>query len=224
MSVALLAAVFVGFARSFFLRPLFPAFPSPAEPIFYVHGVVFTAWFLLLVVQAWLIGAGHARLHRRLGMAGAVLAAGMVVFGIVAAITAARRATGFVGIAAPPLEFLIVPLGDMVIFGTFVGLGVMTRRLPQAHKRWMLLASIAVITAAVARWPGVFGGSPLLFFGLSDLFVVAMAAWDYRSRGRVHSVTLGGGLALVCSQPLRLVLSGSAAWLALAHWITGVQP
>jgi hypothetical protein len=51
-----------------------------------------------------------------------------------------------------------------------------------------------------------------------------MAVWDYRSRGRVHPVTLWGGLALVLSQPLRLVLSGSAGWLAFAHWVTGVQP
>ena len=30
-----------------FLRPLFPAWPSPPEKIFYVHGALFTAWIVL---------------------------------------------------------------------------------------------------------------------------------------------------------------------------------
>ena len=67
MSIALLATVFVGFARSFFLRPLFPSWPAPAEPVFYLHGVAFTAWFVLLAVQSWLIGARQLQVHRRLG-------------------------------------------------------------------------------------------------------------------------------------------------------------
>jgi uncharacterized membrane protein YozB (DUF420 family) len=224
MSVALLATVFVGFARSFFLRPLFPTWPAPHEPVLYAHGAAFTAWFVLLVIQSWLIGAGQVQAHRRLGTAGAFLAMGMLALGFVASLTAARRATGFVGIPVPPLQFLIVPIGDLLIFGTFVGLGVITRRVPQVHKRWMLLASIAMTTAAVARWPGVIGASPLVFFALSDLFLVPMALWDYQSRGRVHPVTLWGGLALVSSQPLRLVLSSSPAWLALAQWLTAVRP
>ena len=44
MSVAILLVVYVGFARSFFLRPLFPDYPAPTEPIFYVHGILFAAW------------------------------------------------------------------------------------------------------------------------------------------------------------------------------------
>lgn len=49
MTLAIFVTVFVGFARSFFLRPLFPTWPSPPEKIFYVHGAFFAAWFVLLV-------------------------------------------------------------------------------------------------------------------------------------------------------------------------------
>ena len=223
MSVALLVAVLVGFSRSFFLRPFFPTWPSPQEPIFYVHGAVFAGWFALLVVQAWLIGAKRVQVHRRLGYGGAVLGAGMVVLGFVASLAAARRPTGFVGIPVPPLQFLIIPVVDMLIFGSFLALGVLSRREPGVHKRWILLASISMITAAVARWPGVVGASPLVFFFLADLFLVPLVVWDRRSRGRVHPVTLWGGLALVLSQPLRLILSASPAWLAVARWLTGVS-
>jgi len=223
MALALLATVFLGFARSFFLRPLFPTWPSPHETIFYVHGTVFTSWFLLIVIQTSLVAAGRTDLHRKLGVFGAVLAAAMVVLGVTGAVIAARRPGGFVGIPVSPLQFLIIPIFDMAIFSTFVAVGVAKRRDPQTHKRWMLLASISLITAAIARWPGVISvGAPPLYFALTDLFLVPIALWDFKSRGRVHPATLWGGLALVASQPLRFVLSGTAVWLAFARWITGV--
>src|SRR5512137_1440484 len=83
MALAMLIAAYVGFARSFFLRPLFPEWPSPSEPIFYVHGVFFSAWCVLLVVQATLVGAGRTDLHRKLGVMGVIIAVGMVILGVV---------------------------------------------------------------------------------------------------------------------------------------------
>jgi hypothetical protein len=220
MALAMLAAVLVGFARSFFLRPLFPDWPSPAEPIFYVHGAAFTAWIVLLLVQTTLVGVGRTDIHRRLGWSGAALAAVMIVLGVAGALVAARR--GFTGIPVPGLQFLAIPLFDMLIFGSFVALAILRRRDPQSHKRWMLLATINLITAAVARWPGVLPLGPPAFFGLTDLFIVALAVWDRASRGRIHPVTLWGGLVTVASQPLRLVISGTDAWMVFARWLTGV--
>lgn len=221
MAVAMLLAVFVGFSRSFFLRPIFPAWPSPSEPIFYVHGAVFTAWCVLLVVQTSLVSAGRTPQHRRLGVAGAVLAATMVVLGVHASLLAARRPTGFVGVDAPPLEFLLIPVADMVLFAGFVTLAVLKRRDLQAHKRYMLLASTSLMTAAVGRWPGVITAPPLVGYLVTDLFLAALVAWDLKSRGRLHPVTLWGGMALVLSQPLRLWLCETQAWLAFARWATG---
>ena len=223
MTIAMLVTVYVGFARSFFLRPLFPAWPSPSEPIFYVHGAAFTAWIVLLVVQASLVATGRTAVHRRLGGWGVVLAAAMLVLGILGALVAAGRPTGFVGIPVSPLQFLVIPIVDMVLFASFVGLAITRRNDPQSHKRWMLLATMNLLTAAVARWPGVITlGAPPLFFGLTDLFLVALAIWDFASRGRLHPVTLWGGLLLVVSQPLRLVISGTSAWLGFARWATGL--
>jgi uncharacterized membrane protein YozB (DUF420 family) len=222
MALAILATVIVGFSRSFFLRPLFPEWPSPAEPIFYVHGALFTAWIVLLVVQTSLVSSGRTEVHRKIGPFGAGLASAMVVLGAVAALIAARRTTGFTQVLVPPLQFLAIPFFDMLLFATFVGLAVARRRDRQAHKRWMLLATINLVTAAIARWPGVFGFGPLAFFGLTDLFIVALAIWDFRSRGRLHPVTLVGGLLTIVSQPLRLVVSGTPAWLDFARWATGL--
>ncbi len=222
MAVAILATVGVGFSRSFYLRPLFPAWHSPSESIFYVHGAAFTAWIVLLLVQASLVARGRTDLHRKVGPFGVVLAVSMVVLGTLGALIAARRATGFVGVPVPPLQFLAIPLFDIVLFALFVGLAIAMRRNAQSHKRCMLLATVNLTTAAIARWPVVIDSGPLAFFGVTDLFLVSLAIWDLRTRGRLHPVTLWGGLLIIVSQPLRLVVSGTESWLAFARWATSL--
>jgi hypothetical protein len=108
---------------------------------------------LLLLTQTSLVTAGRVDLHRRLGPLGAGLALAMLVVGTVASLMAAGRPTGFIDVPVPPLQFLAVPLADLVLFGAFVAFGLVNRRVPQSHKRYMLLASIALVEAAVARWP-----------------------------------------------------------------------
>jgi hypothetical protein len=222
MAVAVAVTVFVGFARSFFLRPLFPNWPSPSEPIFYAHGAVFASWYGLLVLQASLVTTGREPLHRRVGLVGAGLAAAMVVLGTLGALIAAHRPTGFFGIPIPPLIFLAVPLTDMVIFAILVTLAIAKRRDPQSHKRLALIASISLIAAALGRWPFLHGLGPLASFGGTDPFLVPLIAWDLKSRGRLHPVTIWAGSLLVLSQPLRLALAGTPLWMSFARWAVGL--
>jgi hypothetical protein len=49
-----------------------------------------------------------------------------------------------------------------------------------------------------------------------------VVVWDLRTRGRLHLVTLWGGLLMIASQPLRLIVSGTEGWLAFARWATGL--
>ena len=222
MAAAILVAVLVGFARSFYLKPLYPASPAPPEAIFLVHGVVFTAWVLLLPAQAWLVARGRIDLHRRLGAFGVVLAAAMIVLGIHGALIAAGRPTGFVGVPVPPLQFLAVPLFSIALFALFVGLAVARRRDGQSHKRLIVLASLQLITAAIARWPVVANFGPPMFFGITDLYLVGLGIWDLRTRGRLHPVTLWGGLLMVVAQPAQLMVSGTEGWMAFARWATAL--
>jgi len=156
MSIALFATVFAGFARSFYLHFLFPAFPRPPETIFYIKGLIFTAWCVLLVVQASLILADRRALHRKLGVAGVGVAIAMVVTGVYGTLVAAARMPGG-PVAVMPLSFLIIPLTDMVLFAILVAFGVVHRSSPQTHKRIMLIATIGLIVAGVTRLGGRLG-------------------------------------------------------------------
>ncbi|MDZ7667885.1 MAG: hypothetical protein U5Q16_00100 [Gammaproteobacteria bacterium] len=224
MAVAMALVVVVGFARTFFLRAWFPDVPMPPEPIFLVHGVVFSAWMLLLVAQTGLIATNQVRTHRTVGIAGTVLAAAIVVMGVMAALVAARRPEGFFGVPVPPLQFLIVPLGDMVLFGSFAALAILWRRHPQTHKRLMLMATIALLTAAFARIPLLQMDNFLMTLMLANMFIVAMLAWDLFRDRRPHPVTMWAGAFSIVSVPGRLALSETAPWLAFAGWLTGGTP
>lgn len=221
-ALAILLTVFVGFSRSFYLKPAFPGYPAPPEPIFMVHGFFFSAWILLLLVQTTLIATGNLRLHRTLGGLGAALVAAIVPLGIYAGLIAAHRPGGFVGVPIPPLQFLIVPLASIVLFAGFVVFAIVRRRDTQTHKRSMLLGTLQMATPAIARWPGLAPFGPLAFFGITDLFLIAMAIFDFRSRGRLHPVTLWGGILTIVAQPAQLMLSGTDGWLGFARWATAL--
>jgi hypothetical protein len=54
MAVAILASVFVGFAKSYYLAGVFKA-PLP-NLLIHIHCAVFSSWILLLIVQTSLVG------------------------------------------------------------------------------------------------------------------------------------------------------------------------
>jgi hypothetical protein len=214
MSLAVAATVFTGFAATFYLRGR--GLP-PLAPLLLVHGLVFTLWVLLFILQSTLIATRRVALHRRLGWCGAVLALAMVGLGTLAAVTSLRLGRAPIP-GLDPRSFFVVPMGDLAMFSLFVGAGIGFRRSGEHHRRLMLLASLSIIGAAIARIPLGFieRGGPPVFFGLTDLFLLAGCAYDLITRRRIHPAFLWGGLALVLSQPLRLVLGGTGLWLRFA--------
>jgi len=186
----------------------------------HIHGLVFTSWVLLFLAQTSLVATGHTDRHRTLGVAGAVLAGLLLIVGTATAILRVKSGRPSPIPGVPPLSFLAVPLFDMVAFALLIGAGLVLRNRPETHKRLMTLATIALTSAPIARLSFVRPGGPPAFFGLTDLFIVAMLVYDFATRGKAHPATIWGGLVIVASQPLRLMISGTPAWLAFAGWLT----
>ncbi|HVG33946.1 MAG TPA: hypothetical protein VM911_12735 [Pyrinomonadaceae bacterium] len=219
MAVAFVLTVFAGFARTYYLRPYFGT-PS-LTPLLHLHGIVFSLWLVLLLTQTVLVAAHRTNIHRRLGIAGGVLAVLMVLVGTSTAIIRAKIVEVPPG-APSPLVFLTVPLGDMLVFAILVGAGFYYRRRVDVHKRLMLLATISILPAATARLPLAFiqQVGPLAFFGLADLFIVVCLLYDLVARRRLHRATVLGGIVVVVSHPLRLLIGNTQAWLTFATWLT----
>ena len=221
MAVVMALTVFAGFSSTYFFR-LTSGTPrtvsgGPITPLLHLHAVLFTAWVVLFIVQTTLVAARRVAVHRRLGLAAIGLAVAMVVVGFNTATASAARGAAPPGV--DPIAFLVVPMFDIVLFAGFVTAALLRRRDKEAHKRLMLLAYVSIITAGVARLPGLLPLGPPVFFGLSLLFVVAGIGYDRLSRGRIHRVYLWGGAILALSVPLRLAVSGTAAWRAFGEWL-----
>jgi len=223
MAIAMLLIVLVGFARTFFLGPMFPEvqeFAAP-EPIFYVHGVIFTAWMLLLISQALFIRGGKVQTHRKVGVYGGVLAVAMVVVGLYGALVAAVRPGGFIGVPIPPQQFLVVPFFDVAMFGVFVAWAIGRRNDPQSHKRLMLFATLNILEAAIARIPLaiIYENFPFSNFLASDLFVVAIITWDLVTLGRLHRITIIATVLTLVVQFGRFLVMETDAWVGFANWM-----
>jgi hypothetical protein len=216
MAIAFLVTAFIGFAPTYYLKSVTDA--PPLSPLLHVHGVVFSAWLLLLLTQTSLVAARRVDAHRRLGMFGAALALAMIPLGVTAAIEAARRGVSNAGL--DPISFLVLPLGQIALFAAFIGAGLLHRRRPELHRRLVMLATINLMAPAFARFPfvGKLSVAPVV---LSVLFVVAAAIHDKRTRGRVHPIYIAGGLIILVSGPARFALAHTEPWQAFARFLVG---
>jgi len=224
IAIALALTVFVGFGPTYYFRifsrsPALTLTGGPVTLLVHVHATLFSVWVLLFIAQTTLVAQRRIALHRRLGIAGGVLAALMVFTGTLTALKKAARGEAPAGI--DPDQLLMIGLSDIVLFAGFVIAALLLRGNKEAHKRLMLLAYVCIVVAAVGRFPGVLPLGPPAFFGLAFLFILAGIIYDKTSRGRIHPVYVWGGTILVISVPLRLLISGTDAWKRIAQWMLG---
>ena len=217
MAVALAAFAFYGFSGTFYLRPADFAGP-PLTTLVFVHGAMMTLWVLGTVLQTSLVAVRRTALHRTLGWGMAALAAAIIISGPMVGIAAIKR--GAVPPDMPPQLLLMLPMAGVTMFAGFVAAGILLRNREQAHKRLMLLSTIATLDAAAARIPGVLDGGPLLLFGLPDLFILVGIGYDLATRRSVHPTWIIGGLLIVISQPLRLALAFTPLWSSFIEAVT----
>ncbi len=214
MAVAAAIAVLVGFAPTYYLRPRFV--PSPLPFYLHVHGLIFSTWIAFFLAQATLVAARRTDVHRKLGWIGAGLAALMVVVGTSAGILSGQRDVA-AGQEDAALAFLTVPLFSMVVFLALVAAAVSLRRQTETHKRLMLLATISLLDAPLARWPG--GPSLFQVYVLMDLLIVAGVLYDVVTRRRVNPAYLWGGVLIVGGQWLREIVGQTDTWHSIARAI-----
>ena len=224
--VAAFAVVFVGFARTYYLKSLFG---TPELPwLLHLHGFLMTLWFALFVVQVRLVAAHRVALHRRLGLVGAALAASMVIVGFTVARRDAAREIAIPNAGGGPLAVLGFVLFVLLVFAILVGAALSLRRRRDYHKRLMLLSCLVMVGPGLSRLPFehvavvsfLRTGGPFGLFGLDVLLIYACIVYDTWRNRRLHPAFVCGTLliALVDLPFLENVLS-SATWMRVATWL-----
>ena len=224
---------FVGFAPTYWLQLAPGTFVG--SPLLHVHGLLFSAWPLYLLLQTVLAARGMVARHRTWGLLGVSLATAMVFVGFAVAndVLVARLAAGFGDRAR---AFHIASTSIITLFGILVVAAIVNVSRPEVHKRLMLLATISMLPPAIARLffavsvgigPGLRPGigpprtvesilAPTL---IADALILVGVTYDMRTRGRPHPAYLIGGAVILAVQVLRVPVSATPWWYAVAEFM-----
>lgn len=108
----------------------------------------------------------------------------------------------------------------MLIFATLILFALRARRNPQVHKRLIIVATIGLLIAAIARWPMTFlFRNAVMAALLSYIFLLVLVAYDLWTSRKVHRATLCAGGFLIFVQQIRIPIGKTAAWHAVANWV-----
>ena len=220
MAFLLLLTVFVGFAHTYFVAGVFRA-PLPSVLV-HIHGAVFSCWILLLITQVLLVSARRVDIHRKLGLFGFGLACLMVV-GVLTASALLLR-----GVSPVPVfdakTFYVIPMSDMVVFATLILCAYRYRSNPAAHKRLILLATIAIMDAFTGRPPFAAITAHKYFDSVFCLtFLLLLVGYDLWSTRKVDRATIWGGLMMIIMEQVRVPIGLGGGWHAFATWAQNVS-
>jgi hypothetical protein len=226
MATVCLAVAVMGFMPSFFVPLAQGEFVRPA--VFYIHGLLFFGWTLLFCAQAWLVAAGRTPAHREWGVLGAAFAAAMV-FSVMSVVTVRLNRHPPIPAGPGSASFAWVDVSGMAFFAACFVLAMMNTRRLETHKRLLLLATLSLLNAPVARWTetlfGANDGPPRSFLEASWFNLVTVGlmlipvAFDIRTRRKLSPVyAVGVPVYLVMTMTWPLVWD-TPAWTAAADAI-----
>jgi hypothetical protein len=218
MALLILASVLVGFARTYFLAGVFRA-PLP-NLLIQIHGAVFSSWIVLLIAQTAFVSIHRVDIHRKLGLFGFGLACAMVVLGELAANDMLARGASPPGSGLDSRTFYAIPFFGILTFGVLLYFAFKERANRFAHKRLILIGTIAIMDAPTGRPPfTIITGHPHMESVFVYLFLLLLISYDLWSMRRVHQATTWASLFVVIAQAVRIPIGSTGAWLAFAGWV-----
>lgn len=219
MVLLIVGTVFLGFARTYYLAGIYHT--HVRNLLIGVHGAVFTAWIVLLVVQTTLVARRNIALHRKLGIFGGGLAVAMVGLGVAAATDS--LALGFTppGFPLGPVVFFCIAISNISKFAVLIFFAIWLRSNGPAHKRLVLLAIVPLMGPAFGRWPFAFAHAHQGLIG--NLMMLSLVVFDLSTIRRIHRATLLGLLFLIVAGALTVPIARSAAWHTFATFALNVR-
>lgn len=228
MAIFLVVVVFLGFAPSFYLKGIVPPYPRPnptlpASVIF--HGLMFTLWMGLLIVQTQLVATRRTETHMNLGKAAMLLAIALIPVMYLTGVWQVARQN------QPPftdaLTWTAIPLAVIPAFAFLIYEAWRRRRQAQWHKRLMLSASILFVAGPgftrIPLAPPTFWGFAIqLLVGILVLFA-PLFVWDRRTQGGIHPATWTGLMASLAAAIVPLALIYTNSWAGIAAKLPGVS-
>ena len=227
-----MAAVFVlvafgGFTPSYWAPLASGLFHAP--PIAHVHGFLLFSWTLFYLAQTAWVASGRIATHRAWGLAGIALFTLMACSIVVLKITMMRLDDAH-GYGDASRRFAAIAFGALPLMIVLFALAIANVARPAVHKRLMYVLMAGSMVPAIARVflalfapPGALdGGPPPAFVAtpptlVAALLIVVAIAYDWRTRGRPHSVYVFGLAAVIASNLASVLMSRTDLWMATAR-------
>jgi hypothetical protein len=197
--------VMIGFARSYWLAMTDAPFRQ------HLHGLTATAWFVLLILQPWLVTNGHAARHRLVGMLALLLAGGVIASGL------AAIPYNLVNERLPDIARYGLSFGDVILvsgFTTSVVFAVRKARNVDDHAHWMISTvfwalppatfrlGMTLVLASGMENPGSVAPLVLIGAGLINLPILVYMMWREKRAHPAYLLAAVGSLMLTVALPV----------------------
>ncbi len=223
MTLLMAFFVFGGFGMTYWY-PMARGTLSPAPPVVHLHGLVYTAWMILLVAQAWLVNVRSVALHRSLGTFGIALATAVVMMGLLITLLGAQHSREHPG----PSYYDGIYLGFMAVsgFGLLFTLAIRNTRSPDVHRRLILLAMLPLLPPGIHRLymvPLGLTSFPILAMYLTlDAMALAIVIHEWRRTARVSHYTVIGVVWILVQQLLHYPATHSQWFADFVYAVAGM--
>jgi hypothetical protein len=228
MALFLVAVVFIGFAPSFYLRDIVPPYPRPNPTLptaVIFHGLMFTLWMALLIVQTQLVSTRRVETHMKLGKAAMLLAVALIPVMYLTAVWGVARESH------PPftdgLNWTAIPLAVIPAFAFLIYEAWRRRREAQWHKRLMLGATILFVAgpgfSRIPLAPPTFWAFTAQLLVGTALIYAPVFVWDRRTQGKIHPATWTGYAVATAAAIVPLALIYTNSWAGIAAKLPGVS-
>src|SRR5205085_12427484 len=131
-------------------------------------------------------------------------------------------AYGFHGVPFDSVTFSALPWLVIVAFAILCGLGLRERRDPQRPKRLMLLGTLGLCDAGIARVTYFYQFIPE-WMTATVLLVIPVILWDLATLRRIHSATLLGGALILLALVASIPIGQTAAWHGFVTGLLGIE-
>jgi len=222
ITFVLLLFVLVGFTRTFYLRPFFEQ-PERWQldrlpTVYFIHGSILTAWFILLVLQSALVNIRKVSVHKKLGYAMVGLAVLVVITGVQVVMDSKPRSIRMGLLNPENIEEmrgqsipLFLDLLSLVVFVFGLGIAFVYRKVPILHRTAILIGSMAFMVVALVRATFfVFPESGLLLAAiLFFLLPISLIIHDWAFLKRFPKYAFVGLVLLALMVPFAFFISST---------------
>jgi len=208
--------VFGGFSMTYWYPMAAGAFP-PAPPVVHFHGLVYSCWMILLVVQALLVNVRNVALHRSLGTFGIALATLVIMMGALITILGAS------GVSRGPNHGIFLGIAAVTGFAFLFILAIRNVRKPEIHKRLILLAMLPILPPGIHRLymvPLGLNSFPVVAMYITlNLMALAILFQEWRQHRSINQYTWIGVGWIVFQQIMHATVIETEMYYDVQAWV-----